>query len=426
MSKLIALTFSIVVILALVTGWLYFGDHIKTQLNNWQKDVAESNTSAPDEPSQTVFIPPKFDSIKPIDSYYYKIPNEGVFILADLAKETVTTYQNGSQVNQAEILSKGASGSFWETPTGLYEIQYRNENHVSSIGNVNMPYSMQYSGNFFIHGWPTYLDGSDVGPGYSGGCIRLNTPGAASIFPYTAWGTKLLVVDSETLNANYSADLDQTDYEALDNLSAKGVIIANSNNGQVYFAKNSEREFNLGSIANFLVAFAANENISYASEIPEYIKSNGAWQKDGNKYVLAIRYPTLLSEDGDTDVVSLVRYHGSKVFMDYLDTKTNAIGMAKTNHTLNSDDTINSIARLEDWYHLARYLYHQKPFMIENSGDIVINEPYISYVTNLGQTDSAINFIEVSTSDNRESIIVILTESTDLNADFGVVKDIFQ
>lgn len=408
----------IVLALGVVLWWQY---QTPADPNPEVIDISPNTNTVDNRPNLKSFEP-----IKPIDAYADKIPTDETFVLADLDRRIVTLYQNGQKMREAEILSKGANGSFWETPTGLYEIQYRNENHISSIGNVNMPYSMQYSGNFFIHGWPTHLDGSDVGPGFSGGCIRLDTPGAGSIFPYTKWGTKLLVIDPSTLQSDYQANLYESDYQLLNNLSAEGVIIANSNSGEVYYAKNQDQNFDLGSIANFLVAFAANENISYASEIPEYVKGPNGWVADGHKYNLATRYPTLLTETGDQDVISIVRYRGAKTFMDYLDQKTSAIGMVATAHELQSDNTIDSTARLIDWYHLARYLYHQKPFLLEASQDVRVNDPYTSYVTTVGNLDSAINYIEVGTPDNPESIVVILTNSIDINNDFKAIKQIFK
>ena len=41
---------------------------------------------------------------------------------------------------------------------------------------------IQFDGNYFIHGWPYYPDGTSVAKGYSGGCIRLSTEDAEELY----------------------------------------------------------------------------------------------------------------------------------------------------------------------------------------------------------------------------------------------------
>ena len=45
-----------------------------------------------------------------------------------------------------------------------------------------MPWSMQFQGNFFIHGPTVYPDGSPTPLSYSGGCIRVALDNVEEIF----------------------------------------------------------------------------------------------------------------------------------------------------------------------------------------------------------------------------------------------------
>jgi len=60
-----------------------------------------------------------------------------------------------------------------------------------------MPFSMQFEGNFFIHGWPYYPDGTSVGSSYSGGCIRLSNEDAKDLYNKIKIGTPVLVLEKD-------------------------------------------------------------------------------------------------------------------------------------------------------------------------------------------------------------------------------------
>jgi hypothetical protein len=114
-------------------------------------------------------------------------------IAADLSEMKLYLFEDGHATITVPILSKGKRGSRWETPTGLYKIQTKEENHFSSLGAVYMPKSMQFFGNFFIHGWPYYPDGTPVPEGYSGGCIRLSTEDATRVYDFASRETPLFI-----------------------------------------------------------------------------------------------------------------------------------------------------------------------------------------------------------------------------------------
>ena len=84
------------------------------------------------------------------------IENEASFVEVDLRKMIVSLYGRGLLLKTLPVTMKGREGSWWETPTGNYKAILKERNHFSSIGKVWMPYSIQFYGNFFIHGLPYY------------------------------------------------------------------------------------------------------------------------------------------------------------------------------------------------------------------------------------------------------------------------------
>jgi len=134
------------------------------------------------------------------------------FIEADLSKMILTLYKNGEKEIETSIASKGKEGSWWETPAGIYKIETKEENHFSSFGHVYQPYSLAFQGNFFIHGWPYYPDGTDVPRSYSGGCIRLETKDAEQIFALAEKGMPVLVFEDDFLRVHLILFLKSSQY----------------------------------------------------------------------------------------------------------------------------------------------------------------------------------------------------------------------
>lgn len=108
----------------------------------------------------------------------------------DLDAMTLTIWKDGAP-ETFPVLSKGDPERTNETPRGEFEALYKAEKHFSSIGHVWMPFSIQFKGNFFIHGWPYYPDGRDVAKGYSGGCVRLSTEDAQRVYEFVKIGTPI-------------------------------------------------------------------------------------------------------------------------------------------------------------------------------------------------------------------------------------------
>jgi hypothetical protein len=127
-------------------------------------------------------------------------------IIADLKEMKIYTYENGEILKEMNIVSKGRPESYYETPTGSYKIILKERNHFSSIGHVYMPYSMQFFGNFFIHGIPYYQDGEKVSSTYSGGCIRLADEDAKYIYEFSEKGTEVIIknLSDEVADKNIS------------------------------------------------------------------------------------------------------------------------------------------------------------------------------------------------------------------------------
>ena len=135
------------------------------------------------------------------------------FIFTDLNNLEVQLYQNGEFMKSFQVLGKGKVGSLFETPNGYYNIRGKESNHFSSIGKVWMPWSMHFFGNYFIHGWPYYPDGTPVTARFSGGCIRMSDKDAEELFNIAHTGMPFLVYAGTT-----TPSIETTYFKKIENL----------------------------------------------------------------------------------------------------------------------------------------------------------------------------------------------------------------
>ena len=117
---------------------------------------------------------------------------EGKFIDIDLGKMKLTMWENGSVVDEFPVAGKG-NPAISPTRKGFFTVKLKKDNHFSRIYHVWMPWSINYSGDFFIHGWPYWPNGVMLTSKYSGGCIRLNTDNAKRVYDFTEIGTTILI-----------------------------------------------------------------------------------------------------------------------------------------------------------------------------------------------------------------------------------------
>ena len=110
----------------------------------------------------------------------------GKRVVIDKSSQTLRAYEGGALVFQSRV-STGRAGR--ETPSGSFSAKSKSRMHYSSLyDNAPMPYSVQFSGNYFIHGYSSV-------PNFpaSHGCIRLPVSSASAFFNWVEPGTPISV-----------------------------------------------------------------------------------------------------------------------------------------------------------------------------------------------------------------------------------------
>ena len=296
---------------------------------------------------------------------------EGRSVVADLRSMQLSLYENTVPVQTFPILSMGREGTFWQTPTGSYVVQTKEVKHFSSIGETWMPYSMQFYGNFFIHGWPTYVDGSDVPKGYSGGCIRLATTDAEKVYDFASIGTKVFVVGGVSQeNVATTSRYYLRGNGDLPPISASSFVVADMKQGSVLWERDAESMRSAGNISSLVTALTALETVNQYKKVrmSELLLGQAVLRKYSvgsadEIPVGALIYP-LLFDTNDTAAKVFARDHGTKQFVKYMNEKVSAIGMEDSvfSGALSVD---SSTTTSRDLFRLLQYVDEQKHFLID-------------------------------------------------------------
>ena len=289
------------------------------------------------------------------------------FIYIDLDAMKLIVYKGKEEVKTFAVMAKGRPGSFFETPSGFYKINYKETNHFSSIGKVWMPYSMHIFGNYFIHGWPYYPSGKPVEAAFSGGCIRLSKADSKELFSLTKEGMPVLIYDknvSEPVfaeNSYFRKVLSAKNLKPLA-ISAGAALAADFDTGQVLFSKDPTAAFPMASVTKLMTALVASE--SFQTKIFRVDKKaletygNSAGLVEGELFGSEeLLYPLLLTSSND--VAALYQEQGRN-FIRSMNQKASAVGMRNTYYEDASGLDLRNASTPEDLFKLLQYIYNNK------------------------------------------------------------------
>lgn len=293
------------------------------------------------------------------------IEEEADFVEGDLESMTLKVYKSGELIKEAKILSKGKDGSWWETPAGVYEIQGKEKTHFSSFGDVYMPWSMPFQGNFFVHGWPYYPGGEPVAAGYSGGCIRLSTEDAKAVFDLVQVGMPILVHDADFSSDNFKYSF------RTPQISAESYLAADLQNNFVFIEKNSRQIRPIASLVKLVTALVATEYINIENKIligeDALVPTSKPRLRAGSEVsVYNLLFPLLL-ESSNEAAEAIADTLGSERFFGLMNKKAEALGMKDTKLTDASGVDAGNVSTAEDLFVLSKYLYNNRSFILKIS-----------------------------------------------------------
>jgi hypothetical protein len=291
------------------------------------------------------------------------IEQKAAFLEADLSTMQLSAYIGGRLVKQVPILAKGMEGSWWQTPAGMYEIDLKEPSHFSSIAKVYFRWSMEFQGNFFIHGWPYYKNGQKVSSAYSGGCIRLSDEDAKAIYEITVVGEPVLVFTNQPAQDSFQYQ------KKIPGITAQSYLAVDIKDNFVFFEGASRDIKPAASAAKLITAMVSMDYINLDKTITVkkemIVPTSKPRLQVGQKVNLYdFLYPLLLESSNEAaEVLSLQL--GKERFVGLMNEKVKAIGMQNSSLEDASGSGNNDISNAEDLFTLAKYIYNNKNFIFK-------------------------------------------------------------
>ncbi len=293
-----------------------------------------------------------FDEVK------QEFVTEGLtFVEVNLSAMEIRLWDKGSVALEFPVKTKGRPGTWWETPPGLYQVDTKIRDHVSSFASVRMPYNMPFNGNFFIHGWPTYLDGTPVAGDFSGGCIRLDTEHARALFARVSVGTPILVFEDK-----FTTPDTEFTYRA-PAPSAQSVLIADLSNNHVFVAEDATSQAPLGTLIYPLVAVVASEHLSMERVLTAPEDPAGVLTAGGRYELYELLFPLLMTGN-DAALGAIANALGPARLRMLVERKAHALGMVDTSVTSLEAADERNVTTAEDVFQLAKYLTSYRHFVL--------------------------------------------------------------
>lgn len=384
MQKKIPLYVVVVLMVALTSGVIFMVSELR------QKAVAEQiMISSPNKEAEKL----EYGSMPALaDKNFFEtvknkmISEESTFIEANLSDMALRYYENGSVKMEMPIRTKGREGSWWETPAGLYRVESKIDNHFSGFAKVYLPWSLPFQGNFFIHGWPYYQDGSPVSSQYSGGCIRLSTENAEKLYGVAKVGMPVLVFEKDFEPDNYLYK------PGISGIDSGAYLAADIKSNFVFGERNSKEIKPIGSVAKLLSALVAVEyiNIEHQIKVKESALVPTAKPRltAGRSYsVYDLLHPMLL-ESSNEAAEAIAAYMSRANFVNLMNQKARAIGMTSAVFVDPSGVSDANIGTAEDLFALSKYLYNNRSFILKMSAGDLSSKTYGSTsFGNLGNTN---------------------------------------
>ncbi|HEY4514955.1 MAG TPA: L,D-transpeptidase family protein [Candidatus Paceibacterota bacterium] len=344
---------------------LDLADTNNTRVQEFYAKIAEANVSFTD--AGEMIFPDEQEFLSKKEQY---LRDKTSFVEANLRYMKMTLYTDGTAETIVDIITKGKEGSWWETPTGDYEALAKSGTAWSSIGNVWMPYSIQFYGNYFIHGWPYHDDGTLVPAGYSGGCIRLATEDAKVVYDFIEEGMPILVLeDQSSVGLGFIENVDG-EIVSPPAVMAKSFLVSDISTGRSLLEKLPSEQTQISSLARLMTAVVAHE-IIYLGRSIKVTESMMAGALTafaptlGTSYTgLDLLYPLLMQNSPDSANI-LSGYVGDKRFVRNMNFKANSLGMFDTKFTNPTGDGEENISSATDLAKLLQYIYFKRSFLFD-------------------------------------------------------------
>lgn len=320
---------------------------------------------------------------------------EGVtFIELDLSQQQLLFFKKGVLYHSAEILGIGETGSWWETPSGLYKIENKSKEEFTNIGQVYLPWELTFEGNFVIHGWPVYPDKTPVAADFVGGGVRLDDKAAEKLYDNVAVGMPVLV------HAVKERKKEVFVYEPqVPELNTPHYFIADVDNNTILAATDLNEAAPIASLTKLMTAVVAAEELDLDGRVtvvsPTFVTSLIPRLSGRSSVSMYSLLQLLLVESSNEAAETIAGEMGREKFIEAMNAKARQLGMMHTHFADPSGLSAENTSSLGDLYTLTKYIHDNRSFIFEITANKKLPSAYVG-----GEFDGLINFNEVKDMDS--------------------------
>jgi D-alanyl-D-alanine carboxypeptidase len=317
------------------------------------------------------------------------------FVAVDLVTMRLSYYHEGMEVMSVPVESTGKEGTWWDMPSGLYEVQEKQERRYSPLENVYLPFSVAFEGNFIIHGEVEQAEGvfADTVPESVG--IHLSNGDSESLYRLVSVGTPVLVHTTTTQTDDFV-------YEPkVSEVSARQYLVADIQNNSVLAASDLNAVVPIASLTKLMTALVAAEQIDLDQDV--YISQE--------KYVTTLiprlqgRYRTsmysllqlLLVESSNEAAEVIAAQVGRDKFIGRMNERALELGLSNTTFTDPSGLDDRNVSSVGDLFKFVSYIQRNRNFILEltyNQNLPTIHEGSVfGELTNFNLIEGVDNFI---------------------------------
>jgi len=228
---------------------------------------------------------------------------------------------------------------------------------------------MAFQGNFFIHGWPYYDDGTPVASTYSGGCIRLSDKSAEAVFGMAKVGMPVLVFKEDFVPDSFAYQKRAPD------ITAQKYLAADIKNNFVFLEKSKTEPISFSGFSEVLSDLVATDYINIEKSIPlnestlSGVSSSRLSSGDKTTPFDLLHLSLRRSDENILRIFS--NYLTEKRFVTLVNDKASALGMKNTDFAFSESESTP-----EDLFYLSKYIYNNRKFIFDISAGRKTNSAY--------------------------------------------------
>lgn len=315
------------------------------------------------------------------------------FIEIDLDSKMLRYFEDGVLVLSTEILALGEKGSWWDAPSGLYKVERSTEVEFSTVAQAEFPSAVIFEGNYMIHGWPRYPDGTAVSETFTGGGIRIDDKKANELFEDVKKNLPVLVHQKPK-------EGDQFVYEpTVPDIDTEHYLIADIENGAILAASDLDDAVPIASLTKLMTAVITAEKLDLDSRVkvtsPTFVQSLIPRLADRSSVSMYSLLQLLLVESSNESAEVIAGEYGREAFITEMNNKAAQLGMSSSKFVDPSGLGSGNVSSLGDLYRLSEYIHNNRSFIFD-----ITAEGRVSTIAGTNEFEGLVNFNTVDDVDN--------------------------